>query len=182
MYSFDINTQNYFSLARTSSLTEFLYLSTYIFDFSFHFVILIFFLAVLIYLMRNIQHAFLFFGSLFSGGVIVYLMKAYFNVSRPVDSVIIAFGKSFPSYHATIATIFFLMLIYIFDDYMNSFFKILFNALAVLSILTIAFSRVYLGVHYVSDVVVGVVLGGLISYISVKIFKRFDSGKKYAII
>ncbi len=101
----------------------------------------------------------------------VLILKNLFDIARPLDGFITVLGNSFPSYHATSATIFFVMLIYVFDTYFKSFGKIIFNAVCISGILIVAFSRVYLGVHWLSDILFGIILGVLISYISVKIFK-----------
>ncbi len=175
MHSIDIFVQNYFSLARTPFATEFLYILTSLFNVSLYSALLTLFTTYLIYLVRNIRYAVLFLSSLAAGVIAVYFLKMFFNVARPTDFVFVAHGQSFPSYHATIASIFFIMLMYIFDDYFSSFFRIIFNTLSILAIFAIAFSRIYLGVHWVSDVVFGVLLGALVSYISIRLFRSFES-------
>ena len=172
MHSIDIFVQNYFSLARTSTLTELMYLLSILFDVSFYFVAVAFFTAILIYLVRSFRYSILFISTLVSGGILVYFLKMFFNVSRPTEAVLSAFGQSFPSYHATIATIFFSLLMYIFDDYFSSVSRIAFNTFCIALLFLVAISRVYLGVHWVSDVLVGVLLGAVISYLAVKFSKK----------
>ncbi|MFZ2523579.1 MAG: phosphatase PAP2 family protein [Minisyncoccia bacterium] len=176
MGSIDIFIQNYISTVREDSLTQFLYLLTILFDYSFHFVLIAFCIAVLIYLVRNIKYSILFIFSLGFGAAIVYILKIIFDVSRPIDGVMHVLGKSFPSGHATVSTIFFVMLIYIFDDYFTSFRRHLFNFACLLMIFLVAISRVYLGVHWVSDVLAGILLGCAVSFVSVYI-SRFSCFK-----
>lgn len=174
MNSIDIFVQNYFSTARTSGMTEFMYLLTTLFDLSVLFIITTFCVGGLIYIVRNFKYTVLFWFSLILGAVFVYVLKLLFNVNRPVDAVISAFGQSFPSYHATISTIFFVMLMYIFDGHFNSPKRTIFNTFCVAGILLVSFSRVYLGAHWLSDVLGGIVLGSLISFVAVKIFRRYS--------
>ena len=172
MHSIDIFVQNYFSLIRTAGLTEFMYLLSALFDFSLPFILVSLCVATLVYIIRNRSYALLFILSLAGGAVLVYFLKIFFNVARPPNTVMSVFGQSFPSGHATVATIFFVMLMYIFDSRFKSFGRIAFNTFCIIAILLVDFSRVYLGVHWVSDVVFGILLGSAISYLSVIIFNR----------
>jgi undecaprenyl-diphosphatase len=173
MYFFDSFIQNYISLIRTAHLTEYMYLLTVLFDFSLHVILMSLCVGLLVYLVRNLSYAVLFLFSLTFGAISVYTLKQIFNVSRPTDIILSVVGKSFPSGHTTIAVIFFIMLMYIFDDYLKPIWRVIFNAFCILSILLVAFSRVYLGVHWVSDILGGIILGSIISYLSVTFFKRF---------
>ncbi len=97
----------------------------------------------------------------FGGGyIITYIIKNLVLRLRPEDGFIIESGYSFPSGHAVMATIFFTLLIYIFIIKIQSLVKReLLIVLCVLLILLTAFSRVYLGVHWLSDVFAGIGLG-----------------------
>lgn len=154
-------------------MTQVFYIITTFFDFSLSFILVLFCISVLIYLVRDLKYSFFFVVTIFSTIVLVYFAKLTFNVSRPTEAVISAFGQSFPSYHATISTVFFVLLMYIFDDYLLGAWKKFFNIFCVLAILFVAISRVYLGVHWVSDVFFGLVFGSLISYIAIFIFRKF---------
>ena len=173
MHAIDIFVQSYFSLTRTPLLTEFFYLLTILFDFSLPFILVTLCVATLIYIVRGYRYTLLFLLTLISGGAIVYFLKIFFNVARPTGGVIQVLGQSFPSGHATIATIFFIMLVYIFDDYLDGLRKIAFNIFCLAFIFLVSFSRVYLGVHWLSDVIGGIILGFCISYLATSLFKRF---------
>lgn len=109
-----------------------------------------------------------------SGLLIVYLIKIYVAKVRPVEALINVGGYSFPSGHATISTIFCSLIIFSFKDYIkNIYLKVSFIFFFALMALVVSFSRVYLSVHYLSDVVVGILLGLLISAISVFVFENF---------
>lgn len=68
---------------------------------------------------------------------------------------------SFPSAHAcTATTLYGSILVYFFD--VTTFSGILTTILCIMLILLISYSRIYLGVHYFSDVLGGWILGALI--------------------
>ena len=157
---------------RSSGITEFMYMVSHFFDFSVYSILVFLLVAILIKIVRGIRYSIIFLSSIFLTGVSVLLLKILFNVARPSDSVISAFGQSFPSYHATVSTVFFIMLMYVFDRFFKSSGRILFNSICTASILLISFSRIYLGVHWFSDVIAGILLSILISYFSIKISKK----------
>ena len=71
----DILVQNYFIVGRTPGVTELLFLLTIFFDFSIQFALLTIFIAILIYLVRNIKFSLLFILSLTLTSIIVYGLK-----------------------------------------------------------------------------------------------------------
>ncbi len=75
-------------------------------------------------------------------------------------------GFSFPSGHSTTTAA-------IFGYYLNHKNKMIVFGLGIATIL-VAYSRLYLGAHFPSDVVVGVVLGILIGMSNNKILKKFE--------
>ncbi|MFH1127302.1 MAG: phosphatase PAP2 family protein [archaeon] len=115
--------------------------------------------GLLLYLKRYRETA-LFLACMGGGEALVFLLKNIVMRARPENALIDAFGYSFPSGHATVATIFFLSLIYAFkDDIKDKTMKILFIFANVFMIGLIGLSRIYLNVHWFSDVAVGVLLG-----------------------
>lgn len=84
------------------------------------------------------------------------LLKAFFQIPRPADvpALAEADGYSFPSGHAQLAATLWLWLAL-------EFRRTWLWLLAPLLIAGIAFSRVYLGVHFPRDVVAGVLIGAL---------------------
>lgn len=165
----------YIPTIRSVGITEFLFLLSMIFDLSVHFVLVTLCVAYLVYYLRGKNYTILFLGSILLGMIVTTIIKYVSNVNRPPDALIYAFGKSFPSWHATVATIFFVMLMYIFDDLENHYVRIGFNILCILAIFMVSFSRIYLGVHWVSDVSFGILLGCIVSGTSVYMHKTYYS-------
>lgn len=172
MHSINLLVNTYFSHIRTEGMTEFMYLVSRIFDVSIYSLLVTILISALIYLSRGKRYSILFFSSMVSGAIISYLLKSIYNVARPTQAVFETYGQSFPSYHAVIVTIFFFMMFYIFGVYLRGWKRSLFNLMCVSGVVLISFSRIYLGVHWLSDVLGGILLGLLISFISVRIHLR----------
>lgn len=118
--------------------------------------------------------ALLVFFTMAGGAVIHLLLKELIERPRPVNSLIEETGFSMPSGHATMAAIFFSLIIYLFKDKIkNKALKYAFIALNILLIISIGFSRIYLGVHWPSDVLAGFALGIAWIYISIIVFKKY---------
>jgi undecaprenyl-diphosphatase len=87
-------------------------------------------------------------------------------MARPRPDIIVSFidaeGFSFPSGHATVSTAFYLTLGLLAAGWVRKWESRVYVLLAALAaILLVGFSRLYLGVHYLSDVLAGFTLGGL---------------------
>ncbi|WP_066830006.1 phosphatase PAP2 family protein [Rufibacter ruber] len=83
-------------------------------------------------------------------------MKWLFNRPRPETAFLEQSGNSFPSGHAMIGGAFWGLLVYlIWTNVRQKWLRWLLSGLLVCWILLIGFSRVYLNVHYASDVLAG---------------------------
>ena len=80
-------------------------------------------------------------------------------------------GFAMPSAHALLATGFYGMLFYLLSkEIKNTVLKKVFWVAAVLFILLLCFSRIYLGVHWTSDVLVGFGLGIILNITLLKLY------------
>ena len=95
------------------------------------------------------------------GGLLDTVVKEVVGRPRPslVEPVATAHGKSFPSGHAMSSTIAYGALLLVFLPVIGRRYRPVVVGGAVLLVAAIGFSRLALGVHYISDVLGGYVLG-----------------------
>lgn len=143
-----------------------------IFDFlgKFYIIIIIASIIILLYDKRKLIESWIALGL---SGIFVYVLKEIVQRARPSDlygfsSVIESTSSGFPSGHATLA-ISVLPLFYSID-------KGLFYSWLVFAFI-IVLSRLYLGLHYLSDVAFGVLLGFSIGLIVRNIAMKRESRK-----
>ena len=108
--------------------------------------------------------------------LLMFMLKHLFHRKRPLDPLLFqAKGKSFPSGHAIMSVCFYGLLLHmlLLTD-IGFFLKTLFTVFTLLVILTIAFSRVYLQVHYLSDVLAGLIIGSCWLYVSIHVLSKLE--------
>ena len=116
------------------------------------------------------------------GGVVDTIVKVVVGRPRPeVDEPIItAFGQSFPSGHSMQAVVCYGALLLVFLPLLSGRARTSAIAATAVLIVAIGFSRLTLGVHYISDVVGGYVLGAAWLLASVAAFEiwREERGRR----
>jgi len=116
--------------------------------------------------------------------VVIFLfnlvLKLIFARPRPLNiNLIKEFGYSFPSAHAMVSTAFYGFFIYlIWQTNINKKQKWLYSCLFSLLILLICVTRVYLGVHYASDVFGGMLIAITYLVLFTSIISKYLPNKK----
>lgn len=109
---------------------------------------------------KKTRYIFAFLTSAAGACVSGFLLKNALAVPRPSDALYQSSSYSFPSLHTTGAVIFYGLAAYILcREIKKNQYKLLLTTAAVLIIAAIAYSRLYLKVHYLSDVIGGAILG-----------------------
>ena len=141
-------------------------------------------ILVLLIILKKWRYLYSLFISISSYAVFVILVKNIIGRQRPplANALIILEDFSFPSGHSYIAVAFYGLIIYfVFDLIKNNRIKYLILAFGTVFILSLGFSRLYLGVHWPSDVFAG--LAAAIALITViitilEIKERFQPAEK----
>jgi len=109
-------------------------------------------------------------------------LKNAYQRPRPSFPLVAAEGLSFPSGHAMIATSFYGLLIYLVQTHVQrpdlAWLRRSLIVALVLLILLIGVSRVYLRVHYTSDVLAGFMAGIVWLLIAIPLLKRIEKETK----
>lgn len=119
------------------------------------------------------------YGLLFTvGGAIgtsVVLKSIVERARPPVEwRAVVETGYSLPSNHATASAALFGFLVYLTWGLAPQKWRLLLAGLCFFAILLVGFSRIYLGVHYFSDIIVGYAIGILFAWLGtfvVRVFK-----------
>jgi membrane-associated phospholipid phosphatase len=112
------------------------------------------------------------------------LLKIIFNRPRPADPLIEHVqGLSFPSGHALMAvTVYGFIAVVLWYEIKNQNLRNFITAFLMILILSITFSRVYMRVHYMSDVIAGLAIGfiwlALLLWAIDKLEKHYENRKK----
>jgi undecaprenyl-diphosphatase len=108
--------------------------------------------------------------------VLMLLLKQLFQRKRPLSPLLkAAKGLSFPSGHAIMAVTFYGLLIYILQHTIElEWLNWVVTILIIVLIILIGFSRIYLRVHYASDVLGGFIIGLLWLMISLAVLKWLE--------
>lgn len=103
------------------------------------------------------------------------VVKFVVRRARPLLAIVKETGFSFPSAHAMLSVAVYAVLIYFAFKFLKS--KPLKTIIAILLcaiIFVVAFSRAYLGVHFVSDLVAGALLGLAVTIFNITIFNKLQ--------
>lgn len=120
-------------------------------------------LFILLFIKKHFWEAVFLVVAIGGGDIIKVIFKHFFHRERPsIFRVIEETGFSFPSGHSMAAITFYGMLAYIIwiNIPHRKGLRIFISIFAPFLILFIGISRIYLGVHYPSDVIAGFAVGG----------------------
>jgi membrane-associated phospholipid phosphatase len=111
---------------------------------------------------RNYRQLFALVAATGIAEAVTYVLKIIVHRARPMNALMAETDYSFPSGHATIAVAFYgFMALLLIKKSISKNVKVAIAVVAGLLILLIGISRLYLGVHYFTDVVAGYIVGSM---------------------
>lgn len=136
------------------------------------FMVIVSFITLII---KQIKNRTLILINILTNTILNLFLKNVFKRTRPLDIMLVKeIGYSFPSGHTMIATTFYGFIIYLINkSNISKKIKIIITILLTTLILLIGLSRIYLGVHYATDVIGGYLIS--ISYLI--LFINFNKKK-----
>jgi undecaprenyl-diphosphatase len=103
--------------------------------------------------------------------IIVKLLKNTLQIERPISTLIQETGYALPSGHTTFAVVFFGLMTYLFA---KPKYKTLCITISIILVSIIAFTRIYLQAHWLTDVIAGLALGATIITLSILAHKKYS--------
>jgi membrane-associated phospholipid phosphatase len=183
-YDFDMQAFEYISRFVNDTNTGILYFITFFATHTFlipaNLVLIAYFLFIKKHRWYSIKVPVVALGSV----TVMASLKLLFSRPRPLTPLLAEVGGfSFPSGHAMSSVTFYGLLIYlVWHNISNKWAKWILIGLLLLIIVLIGFSRIYLRVHYLSDVLAGFAMGTVWLVLSVWVMGRVEkyTGKKIA--
>lgn len=157
--AFDAQTANAFGVLHSASLDKIMLAVTKVGNIYESFAI---FLVFGLYIISK-RKKYLFYIFAISTGLgitLVEAIKILVERARPPMNLLIETGSSFPSAHATISAIYLLSAVILIAPLLrNRFSKIVWITICSIIFPLVALSRIYLSVHFTSDVIAGIIIG-----------------------
>ena len=157
--AFDLKIISCIQSLKNEYLTVFYKMITIIAD-TYQSAIITILIVAFLYIKKHYREALFLAITMSACGLSMPLLKNIFSRERPNFYRLIEIsGYSFPSGHTTSATTMYLTLAIVVLSIMNKLNKYFIFSIAVIGIVIIGSSRIYLGVHYPTDVMAGICLG-----------------------
>ena len=180
---------NAWFLSLHNAAADKIFLSVTLFGEAMFVIILAVIISALLWRWRKKWQIFALWVVVVGSGVCIQIAKLFFHRARPSGALIVENSASFPSGHATIAIAFYGFLAYLVLRQINQAhflqkmclikkYRALILEVSIIIILVIGFSRLYLGVHYLSDVLAGYLVGAVWLAIGIKIDKLKSNNNK----
>ena len=173
--NFEHDVSNFIQSFRNDALTSYMKFVTHVGDL-FGYIAIILILGIILLLKRRFDLVIQIVSVVVSSALLNLVLKSLIDRPRPYGVALVKVNfHSFPSGHATSAIVFYgLMIYFIFKLTKNLSLKLLSSFFCILIILLIGISRIYLGVHYPTDVLAGYSFGFFYLLVTLIIIEYFE--------
>jgi undecaprenyl-diphosphatase len=138
--------------------------------------ILSFVVAIFLFVLHYKRYSLLFLGAMAGDTFLVELFKTIIMSPRPLNGLIVASGYSFPSGHTMSSLVFFGVLTYfVWKNWGSVKIKALTGGFYITITVLVGFDRIYLNVHWFSDIVGSIFLGAFWVTLCILLFKYLVS-------
>lgn len=175
-YVFDNNIYNFIISFKSDSMTKIMKCITF---FASTKTIVIMALLSLLLLLKKYKGTLYLAITLICSTIINCTIKPIIKRARPLHEYLVVENTySYPSGHAMAAMTFYGFIIFlIIKSNLNRSVKVFFVTILSLLIILIGISRIYLGVHYPSDIIGGFIISGLILTLSIYLINNYGGSK-----
>jgi undecaprenyl-diphosphatase len=175
----DVNVNSWSASIQMSSLTQIAEIVAYCFDTT-PLLAASLLIATCLFYKNYKKNAFLLLGAMGGDAAIITAVKTLVHSERPLNGIMQDTGFSFPSGHVTSSVVFFGLLTYfVFQYWESSNRKTLSSMFSVAIAILVGFDRLYLNVHWFSDVLGGYLLGVFWLTFSILVFQYLERTAKF---
>ena len=175
-HDFDFHVFDKVALIVTPFMTSFMLLITFLGNHYFLIPANLFLIVYFLFIKRHKWYSIKVPVIALGGLLLMFLLKQFFNRPRPLIPLLQPVGGlSFPSGHALMSVTFYgLLIVLVWDNVVNKVWKWLLTFLLITLIVLIGFSRIYLRLHYFSDVIAGFSIGVIWLLVSIWTIRRIE--------
>lgn len=107
------------------------------------------------------------------------ILKEFFARERPENMLIPEKGFSYPSGHSLYASFLYISALILFWPYLSKRDKVMFASISSIIIILVGLSRIYLRVHWLTDVISGYIIGIFSSFLMKFFIDRYGERIKF---
>jgi len=180
MGGFDKNITDSILALRSPSLTEYFTFVTDVGDVQGYLVVVLLCSGLIFYVFRKWNYVVQVILVLFLATISNVILKRVFDRARPdIEHLVSVKTLSYPSGHAMSSMAFYGFLIYlVYKFQIPVWMKLILTSILLLLIISIGTSRIYLGVHFPSDVLGGWIAGGIWVFFCIVVFNLIETFRR----
>ncbi|MFA4953446.1 MAG: phosphatase PAP2 family protein [Candidatus Pacearchaeota archaeon] len=172
---------NYLDIVKSSFLINISKIIDLVFDTA-SIIIISLFLSFFLWFKYSKKEGIFFSLTILSSSLIIFVMKEIVQRDRPLDAIIPVTSFAFPSGHTATAVVFFGLLTYlILRKTKSKNLRLISIWISIFMIILIGFTRLYLNLHWFSDILGGLTIGAFVLISSILFKNILDEYKRFKV-